>query len=185
MKSHLATIFILLFCISYGFGQFSIGTGLTTPITSIQNLDFSSGDVGHQFIASYDKSLNDCYGLSTGVLVRLNPIKENSTNYIDGAWSYASLGIGLFVKPLDNLKIKGLFTRGMNGTPTIQGETGTFTLADLSNGLDFRIEYSIKKFYIGTNFLYSNPKFQLPDGNPLEIEEHSITTLGFLGGYNF
>ncbi len=181
MKSYLALTSIIFFCINFSFGQISLGVGFNMPIGSYRSIEDGSANPGYQITTSWDKSIDENFGLSTGILVGQNTINENSIKYLNSSWSFSALELGLFFKPMDNLKIKGLFTTGIYGTPIIQGENGTFTLNKVSPGLDFRVNYSFKNKFIGTNFLYSNPNFGLPNGT----EEQRITSLGLLFGFNF
>ena len=98
----------------------------------------------------------------------------------------------MFLDLCTNLRIKGLLTAGFYGTPEFDfissdtpGGGGRRTESDFKPGIDLRIDYRFNHFFIGTNFLYSMPGFEVKEftGNPLEIG--SVANIGILAGYIF
>jgi len=206
MKSNILYTIILIFTTTYCFGQFSISSGLTIPVGSFANIEEGAANPGYQIAISYDFKLNPKYGISTGLLLGANTLKDNSENFFNeriwdfsftelDPWSSALFEVGAYVQLTDNLKFKGLITGGNFASPTYDyiGETVTFnggtvtrggsgTSITLGMGLDLKVEYSIGKFYIGSSFLYANPEFEIINRNPLR---QTFSNVVFNIGYTF
>jgi hypothetical protein len=206
MKSNILYTIILIFTTTYCFGQFSISNGLTIPVGSFANVEEGAANPGYQIALSYDYKLNPKYGISTGILLGINTLKDNSENLFNerilnssftpvSPWSYALIEVGAYVRLTDNLKFKGLITGGHFATPvydfisetiTFNGGTitggGSSTSTTFGIGLDLKVEYSIGKFYIGSSFLYANPEFEIIDRNP---NRQVFSNIAFNVGYKF
>ncbi len=184
MKIKILTLIITTFIASNIFGQVSIGTGLSIPISSFENLNYGSADLGYQLNVNWDKSIDDNFGISSGILIGTNPINEKSTIFTDGSWSYLAVAFGAFYVPTKNIKLKGFATVGNYGSPDIAYENmatstgGVRTGSALSAGCNFSVEYSFKNWFVGTNFFYSKPDF-----NFNSINKSRISNLGFTIGY--
>jgi len=182
MKSTLLYVLVLIFTSTICFGQFSIGSGLTNPVGSFANIDNGAASLGYQVIASYDISLNQKYGISTGLLIGQNSLNDNSPKFNNGHWSFLLIEVGGYMQLFDKLKLKGLVSTGSFGTPEINVENGTFVLNKLGLGLDLKLEYNFRRFYLGSNFLYSNSEFEFFNSNPLK---QSISNVGLIIGRIF
>ena len=213
MKSYLVITIILLFGVSYCVGQFSFGAGYTMPIGAHKDLQKGTANPGYQLAISWDKELKEKLGFTSILLLEQNKANENSINHFSGKWSHATLGVGSYIEPVDKLKIKGLLTAGLYRSPNFlvneigsividipgipenpdSGEIQTFTtstyrgfrLNAFALGFSFRVEYSIGHFFIGSNFNYARPDFARFSDGTLDIEIHSITSLGILAGFTF
>lgn len=190
MKPYLLIPLILISFISFAQSQVSVAAGVTAPLGAFADQEHGAANPGYQMTAFWDKPLFGQFGISSGILLGLNSRDGNATNSNLGLWTLAIAELGLMVKPIDNLKIKSLITKGIYATPSFQYESnagnsgGGATYTKLSFGLDVRIEYQIKKFFVGANLLHANPKFETLHGKPL-VENSSMTLIGLLIGYSF
>ena len=176
-------ISILFFAPTSIFSQFSIGGGLTNPIGSYAEIENNAAKLGYQISANYDISLDRKYGISTGLLIGQNSLKDNSSKFNKGQWSYVLIEVGGFVRLLENIKLKGLISTGSYATPELNYEnSATVILNELSVGLDLKIEYNFNNFYIGSNYLYSNPNFVFPSGSSTK---YSFSIIGLIIGHSF
>ncbi len=182
MKSIILFALAFILTTTCSFGQLSIGTGVTTPVGSFANIENGAADLGYQLIASYDISANQNYGISTGLLIGQTSLNDNSTKFNKGHWSYLLVEVGGYVQLFDNLKIKGLISTGSFATPEFNIENGTVVLNKLGVGIDLKLEYAFRKFYIGSNFIYSKPEFESFSTNPIR---QSISNVGLIIGYTF
>ena len=146
MKSNLLYVLVLIFTTTFSFGQFSIGSGLTNPVGSFANIENGAADLGYQIIASYDISVNQKYGISTGLLFGQNSLNDSSTKFNKGHWSFLLIEVGGYVQLFDNLKIKGLMSTGSFATPEFNVENGTLVLNKLGVGLDLKLEYNFIRY---------------------------------------
>lgn len=182
MKSNLTFTIMFTFIATLSFGQFSIGSGLTVPMGAYNQIENGAADLGYQIATGYDISLDQRYGISTGLLIGQNALNNNSTNFNEGRWSYILFEAGAYLKLANKLKLKGLVTTGNYASPEFNIENGTITSNKISYGLDIKLEYNFSKFYLASNFLYSKPQFELLSGNREDI---SISSLGLILGYTF
>jgi len=191
MKLNLLLTGITVFITSFAFSQFSIGTGAAIPISSYNKLESGAAKIGYQITANWDKSINNFYGISTGILLGGNPIEHDSQNFPIGQWRFSMVEVGAFIEPYENIKLKGLLSAGIYGTPEIEYindsdlSGGRITLSKFSPGLDLRIEYSPAKYFIGINMLYSRPNIDFSEYNNNQVDIKSITNIGLLVGYIF
>lgn len=189
MKNRLLFLLIATFIASNSFGQVSIGTGLVIPVSSLGNTNYGSANLGYQFQANLDKFVSEYYGISSGILIGTNPINENTSSYTDGSWSYLVLELGLILAPAKNIRLKSLVTAGSYGTPNIAfedlttGTGGTFSGSKIGLGIDFRIEYVLNNWFIGTNIFYSKPNLKFETFSINASDFKSIANLGLTIGY--
>ena len=183
MKSNLLFTIILFFTTTYCFGQFSISSGLTVPIGSFANVDEGAANPGYQIAVSYDIKLNPKYGISTGLLGGESALKNKPSGLFDqGKWTFALIEVGAYAILFDNLKIKGLISGGLFGSPAYNFESVLAYSRKNSLGLDLRVEYSFGKLYLGSSFLYANPEFEIRNRNPIR---QTFSNIAFNVGYIF
>ena len=178
MKSFLITLTAIFVSTALCFGQFSAGLGITLPTGAYKNLNAGSADLGYQINLSWDKELSNNYGISTAFLLGQNNINGESEAFDSGKWSYLTVGGGLYVSPINSLKIIGIFSVGSFGTPVILEENRGFTQNTFGAGINLKIKYKICKFYVAGNLLYANPDFEF-------FGRQQISTVGLLAGYTF
>ncbi len=191
MKKLAFAIFVLTATITVeSFGQFSLGSGVSLPLGEYADDDGGSAGIGFIVKGGWEKLLNENIGITTGIVIGSNPLKEDVSGIDAGSWTYFLLEIGVLIQATETLKIRGMLVRAGSSSPEIkQGSQVVLTSASAGSfGFDIGTSYEVGQFYIGANYTSFNPEFKFnlnSLGAGIVEEKQSIGMITLTGGYIF
>lgn len=180
--------FLFVICNS-GYSQFSLEAGHSRPIGQYAASERGSAGFGILGRIGWDDLISEKIGVATGMVAGGNRVKEGSQIFDAGSsWSFFVIEAGVFFKPIEAMRIKGLIVNGFALTPgytrdfeipSTTGEPiiGTATSRDgslLSLGMDLRLEYGFDKFFLSTNLMYYNKNFGLEEEQWVMFEKKQL-----------
>lgn len=203
MKSKVIVLALTLLTTNFAYSQFSLDSGLAIPIGKYTSADQGEAGIGWTIRPAWDIFFTENIGIATGFIIGKNRLSNKAKFYDRSSWKFAAVELGLVIRLSEVLRIKGMLLKGVYRTPIYTSEeiivedlpeNTTFSSYQFSSyshstaniGFDLRIEYTFRKFYTSSNFMFYKSDFTfLEDFDTSYNRSVSIQNLGLSIGYRF